>query len=182
MAPLFGAGTAWVDRLRRQIRDGVLLRHGAPSVTVDWLREKAKLCLKDGWEDLQGSNAGTVNEAGIRDTLSRKPEHMCGSELLLLANRLEHAYERYLPEGKGFLPPVTPIDHLPAEFERYQRACDELPDRFGAPNGSVRPWLDGLFSRHDPAINRSIDRLRACANRRIVMLCRVLWIGVVAPE
>lgn len=64
-AELFGAGTACVDRLRRRIRGGVLLRHGAPSVTVDWLREKAKLCLKDGWEDLQGSNAATVNEAGM---------------------------------------------------------------------------------------------------------------------
>ncbi|CAN5682055.1 hypothetical protein BH23CHL4_BH23CHL4_28460 [soil metagenome] len=97
---------------------------------------------------------------------------MCGSELLQLANRLEHAYERYLPEGKGFLPPVTPIDHLPAEFERYQRACDELPDRFGAPNGSVRPWLDGLFSWHDPSINHTIDRLTPMERQKaMTMLC-----------
>ena len=47
---------------------------------------------------------------------------MDGSERRHLVKRVQQAYATYLPAGKGFLPPVVPVDHLPAAFELYVRA------------------------------------------------------------
>lgn len=92
--------------------------------------------------------------------------------LRLVADRLDVTSEAYLPPGKGFLPSVTPAQALPDAFAPYQLACDELPERFGASNGSVRPWLDALFSEHDPAITQAIDRLSPMEQQRaMTMLC-----------
>ncbi len=54
---------------------------------------------------------------------------MDGREPRVLAERVQRAYATHLPAGKGFLPPVVPVDRLPEEFALYLRACDELPAR-----------------------------------------------------
>ncbi len=94
------------------------------------------------------------------------------SEPHVLAERVEHAYAMHLPPGKGFLPPVVPVDVLPDVFARYQHACDALPSRFGEPGGGIRPWLDSLFSRHDPAVTQAIDRLSPMERQKaMTVLC-----------
>lgn len=90
----------------------------------------------------------------------------------MLTQHLEHAYATCLPQGKGFLPPVVPVEQLPRGFERYQQACDELPGRFGATHSSVRPWLDRLFSRCDPGVIGAIDRLDVMEQQKaMTVLC-----------
>lgn len=97
---------------------------------------------------------------------------MYGSDERVLAELMRRAYTAHLPAGKGFLPPVVPVDHLPEEFDPYLRACAELPSRFDGANQSVRPWLDGLFSRHDPAATRAIDRLTWMERQKLMtVLC-----------
>ncbi len=97
---------------------------------------------------------------------------MDGREPQVLAKRVQHAYATQLPAGKGFLPPVAPVDHLPDAFAPYLQACDELPSRFGVGNRSIRPWLDGLFSRPDPAVTRAIDRLAPMERQKLMtVLC-----------
>lgn len=90
----------------------------------------------------------------------------------LAVDRLEHTYRTCLPLGKGFLPLKTPVHVLPAAFDRYQRACDELPERFGSPNGGVRQWLDTRFAEHDPAVTEAIDHLSPLERQRaMTVLC-----------
>lgn len=89
----------------------------------------------------------------------------------LAADRLELAYKTYLPPGKGFLPSLTSAQALPAALAPYQSACDELPERFGAP-GDVRPWLDVYFAGYDPAITQTILQLSPMQRQRaMTMLC-----------
>lgn len=90
------------------------------------------------------------------------------SEWYAQSEFVEYAYTTYLPEDKGFLPPVVPLDRLPQAFEPYLRACDELPSRFGGVNGSVRPWLNGLFSRPNPEISRAITRLTLIEQQKLM--------------
>ena len=99
---------------------------------------------------------------------------MRSPEAQYLADRLERAWERFLPTGKGFLPATTPAQELPAVFARYQLACDALPERFGTQNGSVRPWLDGIFAEHDPAITQAIDHLSPLEQQRAMTVLSTL--------
>jgi indoleamine 2,3-dioxygenase len=86
--------------------------------------------------------------------------------------QVQRAYATHLPDGKGFLPPRVPCDHLPEEFDPYVRACDELPRRFGIGQRSVRPWLDHVFSRYDPALTRAIDHLGPMERQKLMtILC-----------
>lgn len=99
---------------------------------------------------------------------------MSTSETRRRVERVEHAYSTYLPSGKGFLPPVVPDDRLPETFKPYVRACDGLPGRFGGTNSSVRPWLDGLFSRHDATVCAAIDRLSLMERQKLMTVLSML--------
>ena len=85
---------------------------------------------------------------------------------------VRHAYDTCLPEGKGFLPPLVPLDRLPPPFTAYLQACGELPARFDGPGAGVRTWLDGLFARYDPAVLRAMDDLSAMEREKLMtVLC-----------
>lgn len=100
-----------------------------------------------------------------------KKEPMSESEFSTLAERLEHAYATLLPKGKGFLPPVVPVDRVPEPFDIYQNACNELPERFGGP-GTIRPWLDDLFAHHDAVVTEAVDRLTFMEQQKLMtVLC-----------
>ncbi len=99
-------------------------------------------------------------------------EYMVGSEQRAVVELLQDAYATHLPAGKGFLPPVVPLDHLPDVFDPYVRACNELPSRFAGTNQSIRPWLDGVFFQHDPIVTAAIDRLMPMQRQKLMtVLC-----------
>lgn len=69
------------------------------------------------------------------------------------------SYEADLSGVGAFLPPNVPGSQLPRVLNPYLAACAELPSRYGAAQGGVRRWLDGLFRFPDPAVRRSLGCL-----------------------
>jgi extracellular factor (EF) 3-hydroxypalmitic acid methyl ester biosynthesis protein len=53
-----------------------------------------------------------------------------------------------LGPAPAFLPPGVPPEHLPAPFDAYTAACEELAERLAAAPG-VRPWLERRFAGAD---------------------------------
>lgn len=84
------------------------------------------------------------------------PRPYCAADI---AVRVRVSYESDLSGVGTFLPPKVPGDHLPAALTPYLAACAELPSRYAAAQGGVRPWLDAEFRRPDPAVRRCLGRL-----------------------
>lgn len=103
----------------------------------------------------------------------------------LAAERLEQACETCLPPGKRFPPPVVPLTGLPQGLVRYQQACDELAERFGA-STSIRPWLDQEFARSDAGVLSAIDGLDPMERQALMtVLCTLAHtygLGTTPPE
>ena len=89
-------------------------------------------------------------------TMGVQPLHPSSRDI---AQGVRTSYEADLSGVGAFLPAQVPGDQLPPALTRYLAACAELPARYAAANGGVRPWLDDEFRRPDPAVGRSLGRL-----------------------
>lgn len=72
---------------------------------------------------------------------------------------LQTIYAASLTREGGFMPPVVPLDRVPASFVALDVSLAELGERYNAPDAAVRPWLDELYGAYDPALDAEIDRM-----------------------
>src|SRR5688500_806223 len=99
---------------------------------------------------------------------------MPASDDLAVAERLHEAHATHLsPEG-GFLPPVVPLETLPAPFAPYLEACAELPERFPVARGGVRAWLADRFRDDEPAVAAAVDGLDEMGRAKLMTVLSLL--------
>jgi hypothetical protein len=90
------------------------------------------------------------------------------------ATCLRTVFESCIPPRLGFLPPVVPLDTLPAPWDDYLDAVRELPRHYHGDAASARAWMDSLFATCRPEVLPALPDLSVSERDKLMTVLSML--------